>query len=70
MPTFSLPMVVTEALFGSIGFIAFIYGKRICVWRTMFIGLGLMVYPYFVPDALVSCTVGVLLTAALFLFRG
>lgn len=36
----------------------------------MFIGLALMIYPYFVPDTLVSCAIGGILTASLFLFRG
>lgn len=70
MPTFSVSEIIGEFIFGSIGFVAFIYGKRMQVWKTMFIGLALMVYPYFVPDALVSYATGAILTGALFLFRG
>jgi hypothetical protein len=70
MPEFSVPEIVAEFLFGSIGFVAFIYGKRMQVWTPMFIGLALMVYPYFVPNPLVSYAAGTILTAALFLFRG
>jgi hypothetical protein len=69
MPTFSVAEIVAELIFGAIGFVAFIYGKRTNAWTPMFIGLGLMIYPYFVPDALVSYGVGAILTAALFLFR-
>ena len=69
MPTFSVAEIIAEFIFGSIGFVAFVYGKRMQVWKTMFIGLALMIYPYFVPDTLVSYATGVILTAALFLFR-
>ncbi len=70
MPTFSVAEIVAEFIFGSIGFVAFIYGKRMHVWTPMFIGLALMIYPYFVPDMLVLGTIGAILTALLFLFRG
>lgn len=70
MPTFSVSEIIGEFIFGSIGFVAFIYGKRMQVWKTIFIGLALMVYPYFVPDALISYATGAILTGALFLFRG
>ena len=70
MPTFSVAEIVAEFIFGSIGFVAFIYGKRMHVWTPMFIGLALMIYPYFVPDTLVSCAIGGTLKASLFLFRG
>ncbi len=66
MPTFSVAEIVAEFIFGSIGFVAFIYGKRMHVWTPMFIGLALMIYPYFVPDTLVSCAIGGILTASLF----
>jgi len=32
-------------VFGSIGFVAFIYGKRMNLWKPMFLGIGLMIYP-------------------------
>lgn len=70
VPGFSVPEIMAEFLFGSIGFVAFIYGKRMNVWTPMFIGLGLMIYPYFVPNPMISYGVGAILTAALFLFRG
>ncbi len=70
MPTFSVAEIIAEFIFGSIGFVAFIYGKRMQVWRPMFIGLASMVYPNFAPDAIVSYAMGGILTAALFLFRG
>lgn len=69
MPAFSVSEIVGEFLFGSIGFVAFIYGKRMNAWTPMFIGLALMIYPYFVPDPITSYAAGAILTGALFIFR-
>lgn len=69
MPLFSSANLIGGLLFGSIGFVAFVYGKRMHVWKTMFIGLALMAYPYFVSNDIVLFAVGVVGTAALFLFR-
>lgn len=56
-------------LFGLVGFAAFLYGKRLGYWKTMALAAGLMVYPYFVTNTLAMWTVGVVLTAGLFVFR-
>jgi hypothetical protein len=69
MPVFSGANLIGGLLFGSIGFVAFIYGKRMHVWKPMFLGLALMVYPYFVTDDLMLFVIGAVGTAALFLFR-
>jgi hypothetical protein len=69
MPVFSGANLIGGLLFGSIGFVAFVYGKRMHVWKPMFLGLALMVYPYFVADDLVLFAIGVAGTATLFLFR-
>jgi hypothetical protein len=69
MPVFSGANLIGGLLFGSIGFVAFIYGKRMHVWRPMFLGLALMVYPYFVANDIVLFAIGAVGTAALFLFR-
>jgi hypothetical protein len=69
MPVFSSANLIGGLLFGSIGFVAFIYGKRMHVWKPMFLGLALMAYPYFVENELVLFGAGVIGTAALFLFR-
>jgi len=37
-------------VFGSIGFVAFIYGKRMNLWKIMVCGLALMIFPYFIAD--------------------
>ena len=69
MPVFNGANLLGGLLFGSIGFIAFIYGKRMHVWKPMFLGLALMAYPYFIEDNIVLFAVGVVGTAGLFLFR-
>ena len=56
-------------LFGTIGFAAFVYGKRQPSVRAMIIGVALMVYPYFVANTPAMYAIGVLLTAALFIVR-
>src|SRR6478752_5699969 len=69
MPVFSGANLIGGLLFGSIGFVAFIYGKRMHVWKPMFLGLALMAYPYFVANDIALFVIGVIGTAALFLFR-
>jgi hypothetical protein len=66
---FSAAELVAGLIFGSIGLVAFLYGKRQAVWRPMFTGLALMVYPYFVADTLALWGIGAALTASLLLFR-
>ena len=69
VPVFSGANLIGGLLFGSIGFVAFIYGKRMHVWQPMFLGLALMAYPYFVENDIALFAIGVVGTAALFLFR-
>lgn len=59
--------IIGGIIFGGIGFAAFIYGKKTASARPMMIGLGLMVYPYFIANTLWMYAVGALLTAALFI---
>lgn len=66
---FSAANLIGGLVFGSIGFVAFIYGKRMNLWRPMFLGLALMVYPYFVGSDLVLWTAGVVGSAALWFLR-
>ena len=69
MPFLSAPNLLAGLLFSSIGFVGFIYGKRMSLWRPMFLGIALMAYPYFVEDTILLCVIGLLGTAALFLLR-
>ena len=56
-------------VFGSIGLVAFIYGKRMNLWKPMFLGIALMVYPYFVSNDAVMIAIGAIGTAGLFFLR-
>jgi hypothetical protein len=56
-------------IFSSIGLGATIYGKKMGLWKTMVIGITLMVYPYFTSDAVLTTLLGLALTVALFTFR-
>lgn len=69
MPGFSTAELFAGLVFGSAGFVAFIYGKRMSLWKPMFTGIALMAYPYFVADPVALFGIGVVLTASLFLFR-
>jgi hypothetical protein len=69
MPFLSAPNLLAGLLFSSIGFVGFVYGKRMNLWKPMFLGIALMAYPYFIEDTIVLCVIGLLGTAALFLLR-
>ena len=69
MPVLSNANLIGGLVFGSIGFVAFVYGKRMHVWKPMFLGIALMAYPYFVENDILLIGIGVVGTAALFLFR-
>lgn len=56
-------------IFGSIGFVAFVYGKKMAQYRTMILGLILMIFPYMVSGNLALYGFGAALTAALFLWK-
>ena len=56
-------------IFGSIGFVAFVYGKKMAQYRTMILGLILMIFPYMVSGNLALYGIGAALTAALFLWK-
>jgi len=66
---FSAWGLIGGVLFGGIGFIAFIYGKRNSEFKPMFIGILLMAYPYFIRGTIALYLVGIVLTAALYFFR-
>ena len=69
MPTLSFSNLLGGLIFGSIGFVAFIYGKRMQIWRPMFLGIVLMIYPYFVENTMAVYAIGIAGTAALFFLR-
>jgi hypothetical protein len=69
MVQFDMPNLIAGFIFGSIGFVAFTYGKRMSLWKPMFCGIGLMVYPYFVENMFLLFGIGGIGTAALFFLR-
>ena len=56
-------------LFSTVGFAAFVYGKKAMNWKPMAIGGVLMGYTYFVSATWLLYLLGVALSAALFVFR-
>ena len=61
--------LIAGLIFGSIGFVVFFYGKRMHLWWPMFLGLALMVYPYFVSSELGLWVAGIVGSASLWLVR-
>ena len=61
--------LIGNLLFSSIGFIGFIYGKRMNLWKLMFCGLALMVYPYFIGNTVMMYAIGAAGSIALFFLR-
>jgi hypothetical protein len=61
--------LIANLLFSSIGFVAFIYGKKQNLWKVMFTGLALMVVPYFIASTALLVAAGALGTAVLFVWR-
>ena len=59
--------ILAGVIFGSIGFAAFIYGKKQASLKPVVIGVILMAYPYFVQNPIPLFAIGTVLTIALFL---
>ena len=66
---FNWPNLIAGLIFGTIGLVAFMYGKKERAWKPLAIGIVLMVYPYFVPNTILSYAIGITLTAALYFWR-
>jgi hypothetical protein len=66
---FSAANLIGGLVFGSIGFVGFVYGKRMNLWKPMLIGLGLMIYPYFISDDKIMLAIGICGSIALFFIR-
>jgi predicted phage tail protein len=66
---FSGANLIGNLLFSSVGFVAFVYGKKQGLWKTAVLGIALMVYPYFVPNAWLMYGIGGALSAGLYFFR-
>ncbi len=67
--SFSPASLFGGIIFGAIGFAGFMYGKKQASAKPMIIGILLMAFPYFVVRPIPLYALGVVLTAALFIFR-
>ncbi len=56
-------------LFGTIGMAAAIYGWKSALWKPMFIGAAMTVFPYFVDRTWLQYATGCALCVALYVFR-
>lgn len=61
--------LIAGLVFSGIGFVAFVYGRKMGQYRPALIGVLLMGYPYFTPDLLWLCGIGAVLTLALFIWK-
>ena len=66
---FSAANLIGGFVFGSIGFVAFFYGRRMNLWKLMFCGLALMIFPYFVANTTAMYVVGSAGSIALLFLR-
>ena len=69
MPSLSATSLFAGLLFSSIGFFGFAYGKKMGLWKPIFIGIALMAYPYFIESTIAVFLLGFVGSLALFLFR-
>lgn len=69
MPAFSAANLIAGLIFSGVGTVGFLYGKKMHAWKPMFIGIGLMAYPYFIESTAAICLLGGLGSLALFFFR-
>lgn len=56
-------------IFGTIGWGAFSYGRKLELWQPRAIGLLLMLYPYFITHRILVWLVGVALLVVLWFFH-
>jgi hypothetical protein len=56
-------------LFSSIGLGFFLYGRKQRVAVPLLCGIALMIYPYFVPNAILLVGIGIVLCAIPYFFR-
>ncbi|MEZ4815312.1 MAG: hypothetical protein R3A80_08935 [Bdellovibrionota bacterium] len=68
MPEFSANAILAGIIFGIVGWLLFKEGKKRTCSELYFIGIGLMIYPYFVTNAVLVWLAGIGLTVAGFYF--
>ena len=55
--------------FGAVGLAYFIYGKKQQRFITLFCGIGLMAFPYFISNTILLVVVGLALSVVPYFFR-
>ena len=65
----SVSILLWGILFGAIGLGMVIYGKQQRAAAPLLCGIGLMVYPYFVPNVVAVVAIGIVLMLLPFFFR-
>ena len=63
--SFDTPTLLAGLLVSSIGFVLLSYGKKMSRPPHMLTGLILLVYPYFVPGAILTLVIAAVLLGAL-----
>jgi hypothetical protein len=56
-------------VFGTLGWGAFSYGRKLDLWQPRAIGLGLMIYPYFIYNNYLLWGIGVGLLVLLWFYH-
>lgn len=62
-------LLIGGFLFSGIGFVAFVFGRKMARLKTALLGILLMAYPYFVYDTVMVYAIGAVLTICLFIFK-
>ncbi|QJE98632.1 hypothetical protein [Luteolibacter luteus] len=62
--------ILAGFVFGTIGWGAFSYGRKLELWKPIAIGLALMIYPYFFSNPWLLWGVGVALLVTLWFHHG
>jgi len=66
---FSAAKIFADIIFGAIGFVAFLYGKKNKEFRPMIVGAVLMAYSYFISGTFLLYLIGIALIATLYFWR-
>ncbi|MFO0571821.1 MAG: hypothetical protein U0263_39725 [Polyangiaceae bacterium] len=63
--SFDANSLLVSLLVGSVGFVLLVYGKKMSRIPHMAVGILMLVYPYFIPSALISFLIFVVLSGLL-----
>ena len=54
--------IIASLVVSSIGFVLFVYGKKMVRIPQLVVGLAMLVYPYFVPNVIVMLIIAAVLS--------